>query len=711
MAERGAFLAITTGLEAYQTALLRGFSDVILSAGHPVFAFVNQESYGGHLAVGSTAAEVPAALQQIVRRTRPLGIMITNSLCPQQEQALGTLLRSLGVPVAFVGRDIPGHTSVRGDNEQAMRLLMAHVLDEVGARTPAMVRGLAHQPDHVQREELFRSEITRRGLPLDESLLVDGRAERDFTRKAMRALLRERRDIDAVVTTDDWCAVAVIGAVQEAGLRVPQDVVVTGFDNYPVALLTWPGLTSVDQQVEEQGATLGRALLHEARGGRPHGPLRTPCRLVARASTARGVVFTPEENVAEQVVLLAQGQLAASNLLREANRDLVRCQDLHAVTETLTDSLSALGFRRLFLVVHDDAGLLPPDDTQLESPTEPRPVPHENTGLARQVDTRSGVGPSTTAPSTSEPVEDGDRRSRLVLDFRDGQAHPVTDPFVRPGRLLPEALAAELESGFLALQTIFGTDRTLGYLLTDHVLDPVSVAEPLWVDLARTLEVIANHTAVRAHSEMLERLVEQRTAELTEEVATRRRAEAELERLLEVDGLTQIANRAAFDRRLAEQWRVHADEQAELAVAMIDVDWFKQYNDHYGHVRGDEALRVVAACLQRSVRCRLDLACRFGGEEFSVVLPHTGLHGARIISRRFRRLLTKVAIPHAESPLGGVLTVSVGIATVVPSPELVPAQLVATADEALYRAKQRGRDQVVVADPLVPGAIVVGTDG
>ncbi|GAB2881921.1 diguanylate cyclase [Uliginosibacterium flavum] len=180
---------------------------------------------------------------------------------------------------------------------------------------------------------------------------------------------------------------------------------------------------------------------------------------------------------------------------------------------------------------------------------------------------------------------------------------------------------------------------------------------------------------------------------------TRRLDEAnrELIRLSSVDGLTDIANRRQFDEFLTREWARGIRSAAPLSLLMCDVDFFKQYNDHYGHPAGDECLKVVAKTLQGGVRRPADLTARYGGEEFAVVLPDTDLPGAEQVAEEMRRALENLAMPHAGSLLG-LVSISIGVACTVPKRENGSvAQLIADADAALYRAKQAGRNRVLVA--------------
>jgi len=176
-------------------------------------------------------------------------------------------------------------------------------------------------------------------------------------------------------------------------------------------------------------------------------------------------------------------------------------------------------------------------------------------------------------------------------------------------------------------------------------------------------------------------------------------ANAELLKLSCTDGLTGIANRRAFDERLAADWAFAVRDAADIAVVLVDVDYFKRYNDHYGHLAGDDCLRAIARHVSGSVLRASDLPARYGGEEFVVLLRGNADHGASDVAERMRRAVYDANLPHAASPIGRV-TISVGVATTAPGLDDVPAMLITLADQALYRAKQGGRNQVCVAAPM-----------
>jgi diguanylate cyclase (GGDEF)-like protein len=171
------------------------------------------------------------------------------------------------------------------------------------------------------------------------------------------------------------------------------------------------------------------------------------------------------------------------------------------------------------------------------------------------------------------------------------------------------------------------------------------------------------------------------------------------QKLLELsttDGLTGIANRRGLDSQLKSVWISSIRESAHVALLMIDVDHFKLYNDRYGHVAGDDCLRMIARCLTSSLVRGSDLAARYGGEEFAALLPGTTVSGARVVAERLRRKLMDAALPHVGSP-SEQITVSIGIASIAPIAGGDQAALISLADSALYEAKAAGRNQVKCA--------------
>lgn len=193
----------------------------------------------------------------------------------------------------------------------------------------------------------------------------------------------------------------------------------------------------------------------------------------------------------------------------------------------------------------------------------------------------------------------------------------------------------------------------------------------------------------------------QRNRELEDVVAERTQALAQanhrLELLSNTDGLTAIANRRHFDEALAHEWARAQRGGMPLALILLDVDVFKHFNDHYGHLAGDACLRTLATTLaQVGARREGELAARFGGEEFVVLLPGADLAAAAEVARHIQEAIQQLALPHEGAP-HGIVTVSFGVASLQPQRDQLPEELVRRADRAMYRAKQGGRNRIELA--------------
>jgi len=172
--------------------------------------------------------------------------------------------------------------------------------------------------------------------------------------------------------------------------------------------------------------------------------------------------------------------------------------------------------------------------------------------------------------------------------------------------------------------------------------------------------------------------------------------------LATTDGLTGLANRRAFDDRLVDEWARARRDGTQLSLLLIDVDHFKKFNDHYGHLAGDGCLRALGRILSAQARRPADLAARFGGEEFAVLLPNTGPDGCAEVGEGIRQALHELAMLHAQNQPSRLVTVSIGAATSLPSQATMDwSALIAAADRALYAAKDSGRDRLVVSGQVV----------
>ena len=197
-------------------------------------------------------------------------------------------------------------------------------------------------------------------------------------------------------------------------------------------------------------------------------------------------------------------------------------------------------------------------------------------------------------------------------------------------------------------------------------------------------------TRLEERQHELEVMIEARTKELAE-------ANRQLELLSNTDGLTNIGNRRIFDKTLIQEWNRGQRAETSLSLVMLDIDHFKQFNDLYGHLAGDACLQSLAYALAQSGRRSGELVARYSGEEFVILLPNVDQFSAYEAAQHIQQLIASLAIPHAQSPTG-IVTFSIGVASVIPSSEQLPSELVQLADAALYDAKLAGRNCIRVAE-------------
>lgn len=295
-----------------------------------------------------------------------------------------------------------------------------------------------------------------------------------------------------------------------------------------------------------------------------------------------------------------------------------------------------------------------------------------------------------------------------VAEASDGEQCLDVCQQIKPDMVLMDAMMPGID-GFSCcdkLQTLLGddcppvlmitvlddqasVDRAFGVGATDYVTKPVH-----WAVLRqRVRRVLQTRWAmVELHRQI------ERAQLLTEKLEA---ANCELQRLASVDSLTQIANRRCFDEYFHGAWIRLAQEQLPLSLILCDIDFFKAYNDTYGHQAGDECLRQVADSIRQAAKRPDDLVARYGGEEFALILPNTDLEAAVRVAEAIRGEVRVLSIAHAGSKVSKFVTLSSGVASVIPSWTSSKEQLIANADTALYKAKLEGRDRVVFIPSLL----------
>lgn len=300
---------------------------------------------------------------------------------------------------------------------------------------------------------------------------------------------------------------------------------------------------------------------------------------------------------------------------------------------------------------------------------------------------------------------------RMLVDQPDIEFHYVTDPALalqvaqqlKPTVILQDLVMPQLD-GFKLLTDFREHQATkeIPIVVLSSREDPQlkvqafsGGASDYLVKLPDKLELVARiHHHSRAYISRLER--DEAFRFLRESQQKLAQANIALEQLIALDGLTGIANRRRLDEYFASEWQRALRGKTEMSVLMCDIDNFKLYNDGHGHQAGDLCLRKVSAVLTENLKRPSDLVARYGGEEFALVLPETSNEGAMAVAESCRRGVEALALLHAPQHAGKIVTISIGVASVVASKAIVKENLIAAADHALYRAKDAGRNQVVM---------------
>ena len=218
-------------------------------------------------------------------------------------------------------------------------------------------------------------------------------------------------------------------------------------------------------------------------------------------------------------------------------------------------------------------------------------------------------------------------------------------------------------------------------------------ANDYMVKLPDKIEMIAR---VRYHSQAYINQLQKDEAFRALEESKAKLAEANrtLQKLSSLDGLTGIANRRNFDETLNKEWNRAMRSEKSIGLLMLDIDFFKLYNDHYGHQGGDDCLKKVAKGLDSAIHRETDFLARYGGEEFSGILPDTDLNGSVKVAEEMRLAIKDLRIEHAKSTVSDLVSVSIGVSAIIPRQGTDPKILIGAADQALYKAKEDGRDRV-----------------
>lgn len=265
---------------------------------------------------------------------------------------------------------------------------------------------------------------------------------------------------------------------------------------------------------------------------------------------------------------------------------------------------------------------------------------------------------------------------------------------IKPHTLLPLAHLC-LCLSVAGAARVFGQDAAA---IDDTAITPFYQSWWFLCSLALAYTLLV-HAVYRLRWKTVTRDSEKLLQELSERSTALENANEGLKQMSIEDALTGLLNRRAFDAVLQDECRRSRRAQVPLALMMLDIDYFKQFNDIYGHQKGDDCLIEVADVLKTACGRAGDFVARYGGEEIAVILPATSYEKALDQAGNLQRKVQAMAVPHSGSDVADVVTVSIGVACIVPPPKMQASELVSAADKALYRAKERGRNRVEYLDP------------
>ncbi len=585
---------------------------------------------------------------------------------------LPTLLASLAqLPAVSVGAKLPDYKSIVVDQQQGMSVLMDHLVALARYKRFIFVRGLSTNADSILRETIFCNRLRAHGL-LADAEFITGDFDGDIVYKEIVERFRPSATSapipTAIVCVNDRMAVAAIEALIDVGVRVPEDVAVTGFDNSPECENSRVPLTTVGQQLHLLGQQAAQMLLDQLAGDVVDDQ-ELPTQLVIRSSCGNAISATPSiadsasgQSSDQQLKIVLEHRDYLSHLLTKLNMKLMEQRELPELKANLIAQFPRLGISHCCIVLHENG--------------------HRYIGAPSRI----FLAYDETNPALTE--------------------NGTTETFDSKDLICPQMLLKSKLGSLCELTPLVVGEDCFGYMLfawetyyfTDFLTLPVIISG--------ALRNIYQLQSLQEYALLLEHKVIERTKELyitnrrlQHEVQERRNSEValrtvneKLQRLVSIDGLTQLANRAALDEYLVHLCALQPESPAPLSMLLCDIDYFKNFNDTYGHQAGDECLQAVAQVLHQLAKHPATMAARYGGEELVLLLPNVKEQLASHIAEKLLRAVSALAIPHDRSLVANHITISIGIVTIPPHQLVTMKELISHADLALYQVKLSGRN-------------------
>ncbi len=661
-------------------------------------------------------------------------VCLAGALASDDVSLLTRLVQSYSTPLVTLGLETPGKSSVLFNDVTGMEDLMKHLLVDPQRRNFAFVRGKDNDRYSLEREDVFRNMLAQRGYFINESRFVSGNYDSFEAYQVVRDLLQNDSDIDVIVAANDSMALGAARAVNALGLRIPQDILVSGFDDTPETTKNAPALTSVRQPLTQMAEKCAKELIVQIEARR------------------MGKDLSPKQYYANSELVVRGSTLVAEhNLPRDSMLDLDRLRGLlQALMSGLaqpagvdTDSISAALWDTL--ANGSDAFAMYCKEL-MQSPIEPSEV-HWWTNLCHQIETLAAAHlnqnnrikelPLITASlaGISEKIwsvnmdrefevrrlenvqseiqlqmsacteftqilstmarwleTTGARRcflvkfdqpspelhefSTVIQVYRNGEVEFSSQQPFRTRLMLPTSMSAELRKGLLILNPVFAGNDLFGYLL----LDPAGLDR---LNIAATAYSLGN--AMR--NQYLINKLEMQTDNL-------QKVNKDLVQIANYDALTKLPNRLHFQQYLQDSCNNTILRKQKMCLLFIDLDGFKLINDSLGHGAGDLLLRIVAKRLDNVVeRCSAGggFISRLGGDEFTVIL--NAINSSSAVERLANELLHTVSQPYSLGDSVVNVSASIGYAF-FPQHGSTARELLKSADLAMYRAKELGKNRI-----------------
>lgn len=689
-----------------------------------------------------------AAVEFNVKGYLFISLIMGQDAQPEHIQAL--IQKFHPAPVVSFGLDVPGIPSIAVDNEQGMRRVMQHMMRDKSRRRFVFVRGYPQMPDSLQREAIFRSELLEASMEVDEQLIITGNFLTADSFAAMEALLSKTTDFDAVVAANDVMAISVIQALNKKGIRVPEDVIVSGFEDRPEASVNVPSITTVRYSFEENATVAIHALLRLIEGS----VAATDCvtlvsssaELVVRDSSASARAVSRFYNRAEYKTI--DGVVTQIDVVHNAQSDeqdmradfynslsdwqAVGAPKIQEISECLCDVLlraSDAAYRRILACLHTVHASPEQSSWWTKLPYSVQGVLERNnympTSPAAQQMLSSLLMQVQSAVRLVSEKQQFDTVKYLQLQDRlhirlssCSITHDIFDAlgtvflelgvhrafvvlYDAPSKLpasegrvhysFPDADRTFVSQPFATRKILpeqYGGSLTSGLLVLSPLCAGLENYGYLLID-PTGIEPLNVEDLCNTLSNALRGY--HRTCELQEQANTLIKTNSNLNILANFDPLTGLCNWAKFSQLLQASFESRDRERESVQVLLLDLDEFKMVNETLGHGVGDKLLVNVAKRLKAQVR-GIETVARLGGDEFAICVSHTD------VSLLTNRILASLSQTFVLGSYRISLTASVGIAS-YPEHGTSPDEVLKHADTAMYHAKDRGKNRYSVFNP------------